>query len=178
MGSVGAMSIAIGVLVAVSFTPAILSRIGIRVLSRKERKQLNERQAHHEPAAITSDAPVFATKRPVISVVATVVALGILAIPFGSMRLGLPDGKFESTESTGYKSYVLTEEAFGEGANATLIAVATAPKEIVKDSQLNYQADITNKLMKVENVVAVVPIGFSTDNSIAAFRVIPAEGPN
>lgn len=178
MGSVGAMSIAIGVLVAVSFTPAILSSIGMRVLSRKERKQLTERQAHHEPAAITSDAPVFATKRPLISVVATVVALGILAIPFGSMRLGLPDGKFESTESTGYKSYVLTEDAFGEGANATLIAVATAPTEITKDNQLNYQANITSKLMKVENVVAVVPIGFSTDNSIAAFRVIPAEGPN
>lgn len=178
MGSVGAMSIAIGVFVAVSFTPAVLSRVGMRVLSRKEKRQLAERTERNEEPAKTGTTPVLATRHPVVAVFATLIVLVVTALPMLSMRLGLPDGKSEATDSTGYRSYVLTEQAFGEGANATLIAVTTADHPIAQHDQLSYEATVASLLMTIDNVDAVVPVGFSTDNSIAAFRVIPTGGPN
>lgn len=178
MGSVGAAAIAIAVLVAVTFNPAIISLIGMKVLSRKERAVLAESSAKGTPTAVTSSAPVFATRRPVVSLIATLVVLGITAIPMLGMRLGLPDGSSEPTDSTGYKSYHLTQDAFGEGANATLLVVATADSPISEDDEVAFQAKATELIMGVDNVASSVPGGFSDDRTIAIFRVVPADGPN
>lgn len=178
MGSVGAGAIAIAVIVAVTFNAAVASLLGMRVLSRKERAALAARESHHEKPAVTSSAPVFATRRPWIALIASLIVLGIAAIPLPSMRLGLPDGSAEALDSTGYKAYHLTEDAFGEGVNSTLIAVVTSDSPVSKDDELQFQADVTNKIMGVDNVSSSVPAGFSDDRTIAVFRVIPTGGPN
>ena len=178
MGSVGAGAIAIAVIVAVTFNPAIISLIGMRILSKKERRALTDRESHHEAPVVTSSASVFATRRPVVSLLATLAVLGIAAIPLLDMRLGLPDGSSEPTDSTGYKSYHLTQDAFGEGANATLLVVATSPTPISTDDELAFQAGATKLLMGVDNVESTVPGGFSDDRTIGIFRVVPTGGPN
>ena len=178
MGTMGAMSIVFAVVIAVTLTPALLSRIGLRILSRKERKARETHVARHEPEAIISVKPVLATKRPWITVIATVLVLGIASIPFGSIRLGLPDGKSEAIDSAGYKSYVLTAEAFGEGVNGALVVVAESPTAISADGEVSYEASIVSKLMSVENVEVAVPGGLSEDRTSVVFRVIPTEGPN
>ena len=178
MGSVGAAAIAIAVLVAVTFNPAIISLIGMKVLSRKERAALESRDTSAPTPEVTSSAPVFATRRPVTSLIATLIVLGVAAIPLLDMRLGLPDGSSEPTDSTGYKSYKLTEKAFGEGANATLLVVATSAEPISEDDELQFQAKATELIMGVDNVDSSVPGGFSDDRTIAIFRVTPADGPN
>lgn len=178
MGTMGAMAIAFAVVIAVTLTPALLSRIGLRILSKKERAARTEHVARHEPEAVVSVAPVLATKRPWVTLVATVVLLGIAAIPFGSIRLGLPDGKSEPLDSAGYKSYTLTAEAFGEGVNGALVVVAESPTPISKDDEVTYEANIASKLMAVDNVEVAVPGGLSDDRTAVVFRVIPKEGPN
>jgi RND superfamily putative drug exporter len=178
MGSVGAGAIAIAVIVAVTFNAAIASLLGMRVLSRKERRALTERESHHEKPAVTSTAPVLATRRPWVALVASLIVLGIAAIPLPSMRLGLPDGSAEAMDSTGYKAYHLTQSAFGEGVNSTIIAVVTSDTPVTKDEELQFQADVTKQIMSVDNVSSSVPGGFSTDRTIAVFRVIPTGGPN
>jgi putative drug exporter of the RND superfamily len=177
MGTMGAMAIVFSVLIAVTLTPALLSRIGIRVLSRKERSVLSDSGSNSAASAV-STKPVFATRHPWITVVATILVLGIAAIPFGSIRLGLPDGSSEPIESAGYQSYKLTEEAFGEGVNGALIVVVEAPKAVSKDSEVEFQATIADAIMSVDNVQAAVPSGFSEDRTSMVFRVIPMEGPN
>ena len=177
MGTMGAMAIVFSVLIAVTLTPALLSRIGMRVLSRKERSALTASGSNSAASAV-STKPVFATRHPWITVVATVLVLGIAAIPFGSIRLGLPDGSSEPIESAGYQSYKLTEEAFGEGVNGALIVVVEAPKAVSKDSEVEFQATIADAIMSVDNVQAAVPSGFSEDRTSMVFRVIPMEGPN
>jgi RND superfamily putative drug exporter len=178
MGSVGAAAIAISVLVAVTFNPAVLSLVGMKVLSRKERAALRDRNLTADVPEVTSSAPVFATRRPMAAVLVTLVVLGITAIPLMGMRLGLPDGSSEPVDSTGYKSYKLTEQAFGEGANATLLVVATADAPISEDDELEFNAAATELIMGVANVNSSVPAGFSDDRRIAIFRVVPADGPN
>lgn len=178
MGTVGAAAIAIAVLVAVTFNPAVISLIGMKVLSRKERAALSSRTKGAKAADVTSSAPVFATRRPVAALLVTLVVLGITAIPLLGMRLGLPDGSSEPIDSTGYKSYKLTEKAFGEGANATLLVVATSETPIAEEDELQFQATATAIIMGVENVDSSVPGGFSDDRTIAIFRVTPADGPN
>ena len=178
MGSVGAAAIAIAVAVAVTFNPAVISLIGMRVLSTKERRTLANQETSDSKPRTTSSASVFATRHPLVSLFATLAVLGIAAIPLLDMRLGLPDGSSEPTDSTGYKSYHLTQDAFGEGVNATLLVVATSPVPITKDNELAFQAGATKLIMGVDNVESTVPGGFSDDRTIAIFRVIPAGGPN
>jgi RND superfamily putative drug exporter len=178
MGSVGAAAIAISVLVAVTFNPAVLSLVGMKVLSRKERAALRDRNPAADAPEVTSSAPVFATRRPIAAVLVTLVVLGITAIPLMGMRLGLPDGSSEPVDSTGYKSYKLTEQAFGEGANATLLVVVTAAAPISDDDEVEFNAAATQLIMGVANVNSSLPAGFSDDRRIAIFRVVPADGPN
>jgi RND superfamily putative drug exporter len=178
MGSVGAAAIAIAVAVAVTFNPAVISLIGMRVLSTKERRVLAAQETSNSKPSTTSSASVFATRHPLVSLFATLAVLGIAAIPLLDMRLGLPDGSSEPTDSTGYKSYHLTQDAFGEGVNATLLVVATSPVPITEDNELAFQAGATKLIMGVDNVESTVPGGFSDDRTIAIFRVIPAGGPN
>jgi RND superfamily putative drug exporter len=178
MGSVGAAAIAIAVAVAVTFNPAVISLMGMRILSKKERRVLAERESHHVAPPTTSSASVFATRHPLVSLFATLAVLGIAAIPLLDMRLGLPDGSSEPTDSTGYKSYHLTQDAFGEGVNATLLVVASSPTPITEDDELAFQAGATKLIMNVDNVESAVPGGFSDDRTIAIFRVVPTGGPN
>jgi RND superfamily putative drug exporter len=177
MGSVGAAAIAIAVAVAVTFNPAVISLIGMRVLSTKERRALADRDAR-ESKPSTTTASVFATRHPLVSLFATLAVLGIAAIPLLDMRLGLPDGSSEPTDSTGYKSYKLTQDAFGEGVNATLLVVASSQNPIPEDDELAFQAGATKLIMGIDNVESTVPGGFSDDRTIAIFRVVPAGGPN
>ncbi len=178
MGTMGAMAIVFAVLIALTLTPALLSRIGMRILSKKERRALAERSGSTAPTETVSTTPVFATRRPWVTLVATVTLLAIASIPFGSMRLGLPDGKSEPVDSAGYKSYTLTSEAFGEGVNGALIVVADAPTAIPADDEVDFQATIVEKLMSVDNVDVALPAGISSDRKSVVFRVIPTEGPN
>jgi RND superfamily putative drug exporter len=178
MGTMGAMAIVFAVLIALTMTPALLSRIGMRILSTKERRALAARTDAASPAETVRTTPVFATRHPWVTLVATVSLLAIASIPFGSMRLGLPDGKSEPLDSAGYKSYMLTSEAFGEGVNGALIVVAESPTAISEDDEVEFQAAIVDKLMSVDNVDVALPGGISSDRTSVVFRVVPAEGPN
>ena len=178
MGTMGAMAIVFAVLIALTLTPALLSRIGMRILSKKERRALTERTDAKSPSETVSTKPVFATRHPWVTLVATVSLLAIASIPFGSMRLGLPDGKSEPLDSAGYKSYMLTAEAFGEGVNGALIVVAESPTALAEEDEVEFQAAIVDKLMSVNNVDVALPGGISSDRTSVVFRVIPAEGPN
>ena len=178
MGTMGAMAIAFSVLIAVTFTPAVISKLGMRILSRKERAALAARTEAHETLAPTRTSAVLATRHPWLTVLATITALIIVALPATSMRLGLPDGSSEPLDSAGYKSYALTKEAFGEGVNGALIVVAETPTATSVDDELVHQAAIADKLMTIDNVDAAIPTGFSDDRTSLVFRVLPSEGPN
>lgn len=172
MGSVGAFSVAIAVAVAVSLTPALLGLLGPRALSKKARATIGAPEHHEKPVE------PMRTGRAILGAVGAAAILLVIAIPALSMRLGLPDGTQEPTDSTQYQAYKITDEKFGEGLNGTLLVTADLPDAVSDDELLATQVEITDTLMENEDVVAVSPAGTSADNSFLAFQVIPAEGPS
>jgi RND superfamily putative drug exporter len=172
MGTVGAIGVAIAVLIAISLTPALLGLIGTRVLGKRARARIG--QEHHED---TKSKPM-STWRAVITVLATAAALLTIAIPALSMRVGLPDGSSEPPESSSYQAYTTTEEAFGAGVNGPLLVTATLPDGLDDDAVSDAQLEVARTIADQENVTAVAPIAISDDNRLAAFQVVPTDGPN
>ncbi|MET1016012.1 MAG: MMPL family transporter [Leifsonia flava] len=172
MGTVGAVSVAIAVLIATSLTPAILGLLGTRILNRRARARIGEE--HHED----TKAKPMKTWRAVVTVLATAAALLTIAIPALSMRVGLPDGSSEPVESASYQAFTTTEDQFGAGATGPLLVTAQLPSGLDDDQVLQAQVDVAQTLADQDDVVAVAPIAVSDDNRLAAFQVVPAEGPN
>ncbi|MBP6043863.1 MAG: MMPL family transporter [Rhodoluna sp.] len=180
MGTMGAVAIFVSVLIAVTFTPAISALIGERMLSKKERLALAglASQPKVEEPEVSDKRRIFwPVAHPFISLFLVVATLSIAALPLASMRLGLPDGSSESTESTQYRAFKLTSAGFGEGANGQVIAVATIEKPESEAELLEVQADIAERIMSVSDVAAVVPAAVSEDETRILFQIQPVEGP-
>jgi RND superfamily putative drug exporter len=178
MGSVGAISIVVAVLVAVTFTPAMMSLVGRKVLSKKERGRIGSPLAEHEAVEPkNADRPVLSTKKPWLSILVVAIIMGIAAQPLSALRLGLPDGSSEPVSSTQYKSFKLTEAAFGAGVNGPLVTVATTDHPVSGQEAADLQANIATDLMKLPSVVSVIPAAISKDQTKLLFQIIPTDGP-
>ncbi|MFD1715383.1 MMPL family transporter [Amnibacterium flavum] len=174
MGTVGAACVAVAVLIAVTLTPAILGLVGRRLLSRRRRARV---EAGHNHAAGKPVRPM-STIRAVLTVIVGAAALLAIATPALSMRLGLPDGSSEPQGSTTYNAYMITSDAFGEGATGPLLVTADLPAGLDDDQVTEAQLAVAEAISDEDSVSAVAPIAVSDDNRLAAFQVIPDEGPN
>jgi len=194
MGDFAALSIFIGVLMAVTFTPAIISRLGMRVLSRREKRVLAELNSVTDSMPVLAEptdgdpAPKAAraaaraksylpARHPWLSILAATAVLVIAAIPLASMRLGLPDGSSEPTDSTQYKAYTLATKAFGAGSNGVIIAVASLNKPATGYDALKLKADLATELVGLKDVSSAIPAAMSKDNTKILFQVVPKTGP-
>jgi len=182
MGSMGAIAIVIAVAIALTVTPAALSLIGDRILSKKERAELaaakKKKTAKKNAEPKNALKPVWATRYPWVAVFSIVAVLGIMAIPLSDMRLGLPDGGSEPKYSTAYKAYNLTSDGFGAGFNGQVTTVLTTDNPISEDDTLAFQADVATELMTLDNVEAAVPAAIADDQKTFIFQVVPTGGPS
>lgn len=173
MGTVGAVCVLVAVLLAVTMTPALLGLAGERLIGRRARARLADGAKSEKPVKAMS------TWRAVVTAVLSVALLLVVAIPALSMRVGLPDGSSEPEGSPTYNGFTISAEQFGAGSNATLLVTAELPEGLSGDTEvLEAQLAVARELYGLDNVTAVAPIAVSDDNSLAAFQVIPAEGPN
>ncbi|TDW72025.1 RND superfamily putative drug exporter [Curtobacterium sp. PhB25] len=172
MGTVGAVAVFFAILIATSFTPALLSLIGMRILRKKERAKIGNTGSTRVP-----NKPMK-TWRAIVTLVAGVAVLGVIALPATQMRLGLPTGASESVDSSQYKAYKALDEEFGAGQNGPLLVVATLPESISKSDVTATEVTIGEALAKNDDVKAVLPIGTSSDRDIIAFQVKPGGGPD
>ena len=182
MGSMGAIAIVIAVAIALTVTPAALSLIGNRILSKKEKAELSglkkKTAAKKKSEAKAALKPVWASRHPWLAVFSTVIVLGIMAIPLTDMRLGLPDGGSEPTDSTAYKAYTLTSNGFGPGFNGQVTTVLTTDKPITEADTSAFQADVATALMELDNVQAAVPAAIADDRKTFIFQIVPSGGPS
>ncbi|GAA4848864.1 MMPL family transporter [Luteimicrobium xylanilyticum] len=175
MGTVAAVAVITAILIAVTFTPALLSVVGMRILRRKEHARVRE---NHTSDVVVPDRPM-STVRAAVTLVVGVAVLGVLALPATSMRLGLPDGASEDTSSTQYKAYKTIEKEFGAGRNGPLLVVATLPEPAADDAALLAdQVAVAQAVGDQDDVVGVAPAGSSDDRTVLAFQVVPQGGPN
>lgn len=171
MGVVGAACVFVAVLVAITVTPALLGLMKLRVLRRGLRAKVGH--PDHAPAELRP----MRTGRVVAAGAVAIIALLVIAIPALSMRLGLPDGSSEATDTTQYRAYTAATEAFGAGVNGPLLVVAETPQAVAESDRVTTQADIVRTLMAQDDVDAVAPIAVSDDGKTFAFQVVPQDGP-
>jgi RND superfamily putative drug exporter len=174
MGTVGAASVAIAVLISITLTPALLSLVGMRILRGGEKAHLADQVG---PAAVTAARPV-STPKSIALVLVGIAALAVIAIPSASVRLGLPLGSADNADTTQHKAYDLIGRKVGDGANGPLLVVADLPAGTTEEQLLDAQVAIAQRLAGFADVVAVAPVGASADRTVTAFQVLPAEGPS
>lgn len=182
MGTVGAFCVLVAVLVAVTLTPAMLSVVGPRILTKKQRAELaaegdSDHGASEAKVLAQSDRKPMSNPRAVFTVVVVAIVLLVLAIPALSMRLGLNTSASEAENSSAYRSYSIVNEKFGKGVNGALVVVTELDQPITDETLVSEQLRIGTLLQKQGDVVAVAPIGASDDSKLLAFQVIPTGGP-
>ena len=183
MGTVAAACVAIAVLIAVTLTPALLSLIGGKALNRKERARVEAGEL--QPLHGEKPARRGGTRRTkmsngsaIVTALAATVALILIAIPFGSMRLGLPDGGSEPPGTDSQVAYTLTGEAFGDGYNGPLVVTADLPQGLDEDEATDLQLSVAEQVADMDHVRAAVPAALNEDRTLAMIQVIPDGGPN
>ncbi|MCT1606314.1 MMPL family transporter [Nesterenkonia massiliensis] len=173
MGTVAAFCVVIAVLMATTMTPALLKLTGWKILRRKERRYVGFDTA--KSRQITT--PMGGLKAAAIALL-SIAGLAVLALPTMDLRLGLPDASTEAEDSLSYQAYVETEESFGQGMNGPLVVLADLPADLGEEQPEDYQLDVAETLLEHESIDVVVPITLSEDQTMAAFQVVPVEGPS
>lgn len=136
MGLVGAASIAVSALVAITLTPALLGIIGPRVFNSSQRKLVVKSQAKKSKQKAISHKTFWykwgevLTGRPMIALAAALAIIAVIALPVRDLQLGLPTDQFAATDSTQRKAYDLLAKGFGPGFNAPLTVVVEGLPEV------------------------------------------------
>ncbi|QCB98393.1 MMPL family transporter [Arthrobacter sp. PAMC25564] len=186
MGLSAAGTVAVAVVVALTLTPALLSLIGRRLISRRAWAKAEKHNAApgHETQDRAKDERRssrgwggLVTRHPVLALIAGVVLLGVVALPASQLRLALPDGGSEPVESQAFKAYDVTGRSFGEGMTGPIVVVGDFPAGLSEAEAQAKQLDVADILRGVDNVTAAVPVALSEDRRTAVFQVVPREGP-
>ncbi|WP_416981483.1 MMPL family transporter [Streptomyces sp. T028] len=183
MGLAAAGAVTIAVVIAVTLVPAMLGFAGDRVLSqRKAGKKTGKARGGSDDAEATGTAksPMgvrwaqFVLRRPVAVLLASVVGLGVIAIPSASMTLGLPDDGAQPTDTTQRRAYDLLSEGFGVGFNGPLVVVVDAAHS---DDPKTAAGEVVSRIGKLDDVAAVAPARFNQAGNTAIITTIPSSKP-
>ena len=115
------------------------------------------------------------TRHPIITTIAVVVTLGVVAIPAASLQLALPNAGMQPTSSEARQTYDLTAEHFGAGANGPLILTGTI---VTSTDPLGLMADLK---AEVEQIPGVKEVALATPNETAdtgLVQIVPETGPD
>ncbi|HEY6671249.1 MAG TPA: MMPL family transporter, partial [Solirubrobacterales bacterium] len=119
LGYTTAIVVAVAVIAAITWLPAILALLGRRILKLPFRLGQRKLDADH-PGGWARWAGGIRS-HPVVASVAGIVALGLIAIPALDMRLGAEDFGQLPTDTTERQAYDALTAGFGAGTNGPLL---------------------------------------------------------
>ncbi|SEO55309.1 MMPL family transporter [Amycolatopsis saalfeldensis] len=173
MGLAAATAVIVSVLVAVTLLPAVLGFAGER-LRPKPGSRAVRREAGAGRPAMGARWVRLVTRRPLVTVLAVVAALGVMAVPAAGLRLALTDNGSAPAGSTQRQAYDLTAAAFGPGFNGPLLVLADLRKDA--DGQAAATA-LAERLGSVAGAAVVARPQLSASGRYALVEVIPETGP-
>jgi len=190
MGIAAAVAVAIAVVVALTLTPALLGfakgrvtgwprrarRISPRAATRAAQRDARAAAAAAKPARGFAERWVTAvTRRPVVTTLAVVIGLGVVAVPAASLHLALPNAGVQPPSSEARQAYDLTAEHFGPGSNGPLIMTGTI---VTSTDPLGLMADLKAEIEKVDGVkeVALATPNESADTGL--IQIVPETAPD
>src|ERR1035438_7416307 len=169
------LTVLITMFASLTLLPALLGFQGNHVLSRKERRSLEE----HGPEPIVTNsrwqrwANTVAKHPRKLSLVA-LVAIVFVCIPFFSLHLGSSDAGTDPASSTTRQAYDLLATGFGPGFNGPLQVVGSIHN--AKDEATMVALD--QKLQGKPDVAVVAPLQISKSGKVAVIYVVPKTSPD
>ncbi|MGH3290272.1 MAG: MMPL family transporter, partial [Trebonia sp.] len=120
-----AVTVACTVLAAVTLLPALFGVLGLRVLSRGQRRMPRADGPDAEGgqgmwARWSRIVPRF----PAVLAAAAVAVMIVVSLPVLHLRLGFADASNDPTSATSYKAYEMLADGLGPGFNGPLLLVA------------------------------------------------------
>lgn len=112
-----ALAVALTMLASLTLLPAMLGFFGRKVLRRAERQEVD--QVEHAEGFWLRWAQLVERRAGIFSVLALGVIV-VLALPFFSLRQGLPDASTDPASSTTHQAYELLARGFGPGFSGPL----------------------------------------------------------
>jgi RND superfamily putative drug exporter len=168
------LTVVLTVAASVTLLPALLSFIGPRALSRRERRRLYERGPQPEiPTGLAARWSVFVERHPKLLGAVAVAVMALLALPTFSLHLGTSDQGNDPKSATTRQAYDLLAEGFGPGVNGPLTLVTRvggAEDKLALDN-------LDTTLRATEGVAAVTPVTYNTGGSTAYLTVVPEYAP-
>ncbi|WEV24189.1 MMPL family transporter [Streptomyces sp. 71268] len=176
MGLAAAGTVTIAVIIALTLIPALLGFAGQRVLGRKARLHSPNTAPEAGKPNMGTRWARFVLRRPVTVLLTAVVALGVIAVPVASLKMGLPGDGEQPTSTTQRKAYDMLSESFGPGANGPLlVTVDTSADGGAVKSEANA---VSKTITGLENVAAVTPATYDKAGKTAILTVVPKSAPD
>ncbi|MFE9624996.1 MMPL family transporter [Streptomyces sp. NPDC006527] len=168
------LTVVLTVAASVTLLPALLSLIGPRALSRRERRRLAEHGPEPElPTGFAARWSAFVERHPKLLATLALVVITVLALPTFSLRLGTSDQGNDPESTTTRQAYDLLADDFGAGVNGPLTLVARV--DGAEDRLALDNLDAT--LRTTEGVAAVTPATYSAGGDTAYLTVVPESAP-
>ncbi|MFD5617269.1 MMPL family transporter [Streptomyces yangpuensis] len=168
------VTVVLTVAASVTLLPALLSFIGMRALSGRERRRLAAEGPQPErTSGFAARWSAFVERHPkLLGAVATAVMV-VLALPTLSLHLGTSDQGNNPAGSTTRQAYDLLADGFGPGANGPLAVVARldgAGDRIAVDR-------LEQALRTTPGVASTGPAVFNRSGDTAVLTVVPDSAP-
>ncbi|MDG5808229.1 MMPL family transporter [Streptomyces ossamyceticus] len=180
------LTVVLTVAASVTLLPALLSFIGMRALSRRERRRLAEHGPEPElPTGFAARWSAFVERHPKKLGAIALVVMTLLALPTLGLRLGTSDQGNDPKTTTTRAAYDLlaggtsrssaaeSGGGFGPGVNGPLTLVTEVDGAADKLALDN----LDTTLRATEGVSAVTPVTYNTGGDTAYLTVVPDSSP-
>jgi RND superfamily putative drug exporter len=168
------LTVVLTVAASVTLLPALLSFIGMRALSRRERRRLAEHGPVPElPTGFAARWSAFVERHPKKLGAIALVVMTLLALPTLGLRLGTSDQGNDPATTTTRQAYDLLAGGFGPGVNGPLTLVTKVDGAADKLALDN----LDTTLRAAEGVSAVTPVTYNTGGDTAYLTVVPDSSP-
>ncbi len=171
LGFGAAITVVTSVIAAITLLPAILSLLGPRIDAlRIPWLDRDDSFASRQRSPIARWGR-FVTRHAAVVATATIVLLGVLALPVLWVQLGASDAGTNPPDTTTRKAYDLLAEGFGAGFNGPLLVTVDQGADTGAAERLRTQ------LEAVEGVAAVPPPISNEAGDTAIVTVFPTTSP-
>ncbi|MEU8459957.1 MMPL family transporter [Streptomyces sp. NPDC029003] len=168
------LTVVLTVAASVTLLPALLSVIGPRALSRRERRRLAaEGPRPGTPTGFAARWSAFVERHPKPLGLLAALLMAVLALPTLSLHLGTSDQGNNPAGSTTRKAYDLLAEGFGPGTNGPLTVVARlggAADHVAVDR-------LAEAVRTTGGVASAGPAVFNRSGDTAVLTVVPRSAP-
>jgi RND superfamily putative drug exporter len=167
----GAAAVFVTMIASVTLLPAVLGFVGrnidrFRVPGRRHEARPQEQSMWYRWSRLIQ-------RRPAVAGGIGLILMGLLIVPFFSLRLGSADAGNGPETRTSRRAYDLLSEGFGPGFNGPFLLVAELPGP----QGMAVLNQLTDTLSRTENVAFVTPPQPNPSGNAAIITVFPKTSP-